>query len=530
MRPTTPGDLTRFSLVLALILVLKWESLRDPPFWDAAMGLFPAAITLAATGFDLSGLLGMPGYLEGGPNAHATSPVTLATAVVFLAAGAGASALLILHLLHFAVAAWALLTLFRLARPIFGMPGTPLFVLSVLLHPTFSAQVGGLYMEVVLFLCAVSALHAWMEQRFWPAVLWGTLAYATKESGIIVPATLALATLIEHRPPRDKVNRVGRILMPSVAWTVGVAVMRRVATAGQESVALVPTLDAVFGGIGQYLERFLLNVPDLLVYFAVFFFVAVASAIPIFRAMSAEPTHPPSRTPEARELLVLGSTGLAIAFFVLLFLVALPVVAGFTVILPRYYVIVLPFLLLWLGYGVKRLAGRHARPALAVLFSSLSVLFAANTNGALYPSDVDTEGPGLDPALTERSNAYRRVLALQLEAVRALEELPRGVPVYYGHFEHYLFRYPNLGYARGPLANGHNFSVEPLAPLLSGDFPDCVYALYAYPWLGGEKLRGLIGLPGIRPDLSAEVVREFRDGRYVMRLVRIWNRGADCSP
>ena len=52
----------RFSLVFLLILVLKWDTLLQPPVWDTAMGLFPPALTLAENGFDLLALLGMPDY------------------------------------------------------------------------------------------------------------------------------------------------------------------------------------------------------------------------------------------------------------------------------------------------------------------------------------------------------------------------------------------------------------------------------------------------------------------------------------
>ena len=55
----------RFSLVFLLILVLKWNTLLQPPVWDTAMGLFPPALTLAENGFDLLELLGMPGYRLG---------------------------------------------------------------------------------------------------------------------------------------------------------------------------------------------------------------------------------------------------------------------------------------------------------------------------------------------------------------------------------------------------------------------------------------------------------------------------------
>ena len=148
----------RFSLVFLIILVLKWNTLLQPPVWDTAMGLFPPALTLAENGFDLLELLGMPGYEEGGPNAHSTSLVTLATAVVLWTSGGGTRGFLILHLLHFAGAALALLTLFRLVRPMFGGVTTLLLCASVLLHPVFSTQVGYLYTEMPLFLFTVLAL------------------------------------------------------------------------------------------------------------------------------------------------------------------------------------------------------------------------------------------------------------------------------------------------------------------------------------------------------------------------------------
>ena len=256
----------RFCLVFLLVLLLKWNTLLQPPVWDTAMGLFPAALTLAENGFDLMELLGMPGYADGGPNSHATSLITLATAAVLWISGGGTRGFLILHLLHFAGAALALLTLFRLARPVFGGVTSVLLCVSVLLHPIFSTQVGYLYMQMPLFLFAALALLAWTERRFWPAVLWATAAYATKETGIIVPATLVLATLLERHGISDKAMRVAKIAVLPVLWTAVVAIMGRIAV-GPDDFAFLPSLDALFGGIGHYLDRFLLNVPDLLVYF-----------------------------------------------------------------------------------------------------------------------------------------------------------------------------------------------------------------------------------------------------------------------
>jgi len=69
----------------------------------------------------------------------------------------------------------------------------------------------------------------------------------------------------------------------------------------------------------------------------------------------------------------------------------------------------------------------------------------------------------------------------------------------------------------------------PLAELIGEEpMPPCVYVLFNYPWLGGEKILGLIRFAETTPGLSAEVVREFRDGRYVIILARIQSGDADC--
>ena len=187
---------------------------------------------------------------------------------------------------------------------------------------------------------------------------------------------------------------------------------------------------------------------------------------------------------------------------------------------------------MWLGYAAQRLGrrtgGRLPRPAV-LSFALLSVFFALNRGGRFYPPDIDTEGPGNDFALTERSHAYLRLTTIQKEAMAYLETLPEGTRVYYGHYEHYLFTYPELGYASGPLSNGHNLSLESLTEVLQGPTPlTCLYVLYNYPWLGGEKMRELFQFADAETDLSREDVREFRDGRYLISLTRIRYADSVC--
>ena len=73
---------TQIALSFCIVFILKWQVLNQPPVWDTAFSVFPAAITLSENGFDLISLLKMPGYMAGGPNVHANSIITIITAVM----------------------------------------------------------------------------------------------------------------------------------------------------------------------------------------------------------------------------------------------------------------------------------------------------------------------------------------------------------------------------------------------------------------------------------------------------------------
>jgi hypothetical protein len=161
------------------------------------------------------------------------------------------------------------------------------------------------------------------------------------------------------------------------------------------------------------------------------------------------------------------------------------------------------------------------------LYSSL--FFFINADGRLYPRDVDTQGPGNDPPLTERSNAYERLYRLQREAIAYLETLPADAQVYYGHYEHFLLEFPQLGYASGPLEGGRNlFLVDVDESRIGGATPPCVYFLVNYPWLGAEKILKLLAVVEARADLVSETVREFRDHPYQISLIGVRGTDGDC--
>ena len=448
LRHTTP-------LFFALLLACHWSALDEPPAWDAAMSVFPAAITLAAHHLDYGHLLAQPGYEEGGPNVHALSLVTLVTTLAYRLLGPQPAVVLpILHLLHFAAAALAFAFLCRLAQRLVGSAAGLAVTAVVLLHPLVQAQSRAIYLEVPLLLGAAAAVDAWVRRRPGESLAWAALATLVKPTGAVVGAGLAIATLAAGEQP------LRRRLLLAAAYVPGAIL----------PIVLQLVLDPARVSFQQALSISMLyaaQAPDLVLLPA-----AYLLGVALRRPWSATAG---AMGADARRV-HLAFAGLVAAFF--LFFRFLALVGSAVPILPRYLLLIVPFAVL----GLAALLRPYLPPRVAaVVLLAVGVCFVVNRRGALYP-EADNNF-----ATLERSLEYEDMLALQLLDQRQLERLPLDLPVFYGKSEHYRLRYPAMGYAQHPLPNGHALDHE--RPWSAGrleDFPPAFAVLVEHDWLGGE--------------------------------------------
>ncbi len=429
-----------FAACFLLVLGLKWSALNEPPVWDSAMGIFPAAIVLSENGFDLGDLLDQPGFMKGGPNNHPFSMVTWATALVIQVLGDSPALFPTLHLIHFVLTALAIFGLYRFAQPLLGRRLAALTCGAVLFFPVFLTQSVTMYFEMPLTLCTIHALTSWSRGHPGRASLWAALASMCKESGIIVGLTLAAAALLERRPLPGRLMRCVSILALPLLLVI------------LQTVFLVPVEEAAEFEPPTYRE-FLLNdvwsflraVPDLTMLLTAFVLLAIARAASGFRFLCESPENHAGEAESADYRR--GLTGL-IVFVFLSFYLAFPLTGVEMHVLPRYYIQIIPFLFLGLTDAGKRLLTTRG-VAISLLF--LIFLFVANGKGKLYYPPV----PANEFAIAERSAEYVDLLSAQRQGLDALVAVSPETPIFFAMPEHYLLSYPLMGYVDETPANGH---------------------------------------------------------------------------
>lgn len=502
-----------------VVLALKWPVLYDPPVWDTAMSVFPAAITLVEYGFDLPRLLKEPTFFHAGPNVHSTSLITLVTAGVIGLTRNTAVFLPTLHLLHFLIAAFALVATYRYAKPVLGETISLFTVLALLTFPLFSTQAGYLYLEMPLAFTAVMAFLAWRNGKTYQSALWAVLSCWIKLTGIFVGFALAGAAIMGPGRITDRLRQATIVGLPPLVLTF----LQIWAVSGALSLdpgAATPHGLKCFFVAGM---NYLRGIPDLALFFVVFLIGCTFAYGRIWRGLSQGVTEDPD---SMRNQFIALNLLAVLSVFVLLYVVA-PLTHGYCYGLPRYYVPLLPFLVTNLSAFLTLLTTRKI--AAVMIFLAIG-FFVINRNGILYPKDVDQFGRfGNNFSLTERSGAYRKLALLQRETMNLLQQIPHDVPIYFGIYEDYLNRYPAMGYVKGTMPNALNvmtWDVSRMRQLLA-DPPECMYFVYDYPWLGGRRIQMLVSK--LKATHRSETVRVFRSGDYKILLHRMRLPDSRCS-
>jgi hypothetical protein len=513
---STRSPLALLAATFAAILALNAGVLTEPPVWDAAASIFPAALYLYQNGFDLLGLIAQPGYLQAGPNVHSYSIVTHGTALVYLLTGGGPLTFPLLHGIHFLLAAYGLTGFHGLARRLLDQPSALLLLLLVLLFPLFLTQTRYMYLEIPLFVCTVGALRGWIEERLLASVVWSALATVVKEAGCVVGIAVGLLWLLDRGAPKTRLARLALVIAPVAAfvWVHWTFILERADIVMGESTFGPDFLHDAKVSVKRCLRAeyriYLTQIPDT----ALLIFSSVAVGFASLRTVWRE------RVARAAALLVLAFLGFHFA--------ALPSTGMHCSVLPRYYVQILPFSLLLLAWQLERHGGRALLVATLLLGTAYSWI---NRNGVLYPSEIDRHGPGVNFAETERSGAYRSLLAAERAGLKLLEEIPPHVPIYNELHHQYVVERPLLGYVSRPLPNSSY--VIPEFQKRRGDlrqFPPCFVIHYFSPKLGGTVMRKLLAQAHLRPIWHSERIAAVAVGPYRSLLFKVWKEGHDCLP
>jgi hypothetical protein len=479
-------------IVFATLNVLLRFAVNQPPAWDGAMSVYPAAIELSRTNFDFARLFSLPTYSEGGPNTHATSPWTTMVAALISLTGSLSSALPVLHVVSFGLAALTVAAAYRLIAH--STPGliAVLGALAVLLFPPMIAQTADIYLDLPLTCLGTWGLVMLLERKFIAASVLITLAVWVKPLAVIYTAVL-LGFVLIYGERRQRVVRAMVLAIPPLVVAAVVSVLQSARS------PRLPLVDRYFAAVGTSGE-FLASMPDLL---------AIVALTLILIVVSIKQSDPPE-TFRMMSLVLISS---------LAFVILNPVISQGIQFLPRYYIALVPALIA----GILTFLSIKSRPIAFVAVAILLLAFATNINGDLYRF---RDHPYY--ALAERSLAYRDLLSLQQEDVSVLSELSQEMPVYYDYFAFYRLEYPELGYSDGPLASGVSlFHNRDLADATLADMPNRFAFMFEYPVLGGEVLRNIWD----EAKASGATVSEtaLTSGPYTVYVIEV-DQGGSVSP
>lgn len=487
------GNLIALAIGIVVIGILRWVTIKDPPAWDSAMGMFPAAIYLADSGFDVSSLLQLPGFSFGGPNSHSLSPVTWLTSAVLVLEPS--SPLPILHILHFIMGAVGLLGVYRLARLLLPSMDAVLVSVAVLAFPSVMAQLGYIYLEIPLMAAAVWCVYHVATNRRWAALLLACLAVAIKPTGIFVVPTLALLETAATNQLRRVFRTAATVAAP---LALGFALLL-LSPAGRP---FHPTIGALIADDWRYLSAQW----DLVLIWIGFVALLVARR---GRTDADSGSTYRARAKNAVALAPLSFLGLFLIF---------PLLGLMIHALTRYYVVVLPFLLTSVGSNIHQVWRR----GVSVLLVSMIALSIVNREGDLY-----TDNDVFDFPIIERSDAYRRLIAIQTSSLSFVEASVEGdVPLIVGLPQHYMTQWPMMGYVAFPRSNVRSVWLD--STLAGGNlacYPEKFVMIIDYWALGGETLSSIWKSAMSELDTKVDVT-EIRSGQFVGYVVRVDRRSS----
>lgn len=394
-------------VVFAVLLVLRWSTLDNPPFWDATWTTAVGASELARTDMDLLALIRAPDFADGGVGTHSTSLYTMALGL--LQWGVGPDAWLpAAHVLSVALGAMLFHGTYLLARCFLSQPLSLVTGLAVVALPLTLQQISDIYLDLPIGVSVTYALWAVISRRPGLATLFAFLATGLKPTGLMAVPALPFALPAHRRSPRNALTLMGIAASPVLLYLVRSLAL---SLTSELSDPLFLARNALVGlGI----------MPDVLT-------LVMLSALALRHLRHTLPA-----------LALPG--GVMLGSFVLLNLASIAVQRS--TVLPRYYVAIVPAMMVIVSVALYH---RFATRGPLVFLTVLIGFSAVNVTGDWYPV---SDHP--NPVFVERTLRASEYLDLEVASTRAIATAPLGMRIVDENLRMRLL-YPELGYVAAPV-------------------------------------------------------------------------------
>jgi tetratricopeptide (TPR) repeat protein len=441
-------------VVFVAIALNRSAIIDSPPYYDFATGLFLEANFLAETNFDYSKLVHeQHRWMEGGAAVYITSVMPTFVAALMRWLPSARAVLVAYHLFTFAAAATLALLVFAAIRSRTGVWGAAVTALCLLTVPLLSTQIDMCGMDLPMAVLAVAAVLLIAKGHYeWSAVA-GAGAFLIKTPGrAVIAATIiylvGLLVLGRGLAPSAERRRLWRGLgWHLLVFAAEIAAIDWTNSLPHSEIETWTQSRRYFRG-ENYWDWLPYWFPDQLAVFAVCLISLLCAAGWVLRLQFRENA---------------GSWFNRLRRSVYQLLVAEPlIVVGWTIIfgmltalwfvycLPRYFILILPFLYLTLGlllFSRPRLRGFGL-----VVVSALVVFNLANMNGAFFPAIDRAPHDALRTgAMLERSREYLRDHQSNIAGMSKLASShPDASIIAPSPYVHFL-SLPRLGYVDRPL-------------------------------------------------------------------------------
>jgi hypothetical protein len=476
-----------------------------PPVWDTAMGVFPPAIFLYETNFDLLELAKQPNWWLGGPNVHTLSLWTWLIALIMSISDSPTITFATLHIITFMVNAFAISALVRTLYQYGVSPCLALMSgLLLLLMPLVLVQIGYMYTESLVMSLSILAWASWHNNREGAAVLFALIAIGMKMTGVVIAACIGLLLLLRLI---DGFSYKRLLYLTSLPLA-----LLFVISAQSWLGALSPTHGMSWGNpydMYSELYRRLSITPELTSFICLGAFAAFCYAI--FQWRQSRGTNP-------FLLLYRGNAEIGSRFIALIYTPIFGIgiiVMSFAgmLFLHRYVVPMIPFAIVQMVLLAQLLKFQRELSFIFVIGCLVSIY---NHGGVLY-------NPTTAFSIVEASHAYKPYVLAQKTIIDEIEKLGNDVPIYVSREIDYMTSNPMVGYVTEKKPNIYGIYKPQYTNPSVEEFPSQFYAVFTNPGHGGARLINIINQASQLENWQVFKIYRQNIGGYTMFISRVIN-------